>query len=282
MSLILDIRFQGAPLMVGVPLAFLGGLLSFVSPCVLPLMPGYIGYLAGTSVAEESVPQRRTLLLNGVAFVLGFSAVFTLFGIAIGQFLTNVQAAQGYVRWAGGVVIIFLGFHMLGLIRIPLLNRTVKVHPSATFIGPNRDRLGIVAHPRMTQERGGEVQTPVIERRSVVIMFGRSFLIGMFFAAGWSPCVGPILTGIYGVVGAQPANGGILLFVYSLGLGVPFLCVALLFGKASGMLRRVNRWYGLISMVSGLFLIAIGCLLLTDTFTRLAQHAPPISLPGIT
>jgi cytochrome c-type biogenesis protein len=281
--LILDVRIQGVPLIFGIPLAFVGGLLSFVSPCVLPLVPGYLGYLAGASVAEGSAPRRRTLLLTGVAFVLGFSAVFTLFGIAIGQFLTNVQAAQGYVRWVGGVVIILLGFHMLGLIRIPLLNRTMKVQPGATFMrSSNRDHLGIVAHPRATPEQGSEAGTPVAERRSGVALFGRSFLIGVFFAAGWSPCVGPILTGIYGVVGAQPAHGGILLFAYSLGLGVPFLCVALLFGNASGMLRRVNRWYGVISMVSGLFLIAIGCLLLTDTFTRLAQHAPPISLPGVT
>ncbi|MCA1666527.1 MAG: cytochrome c biogenesis protein CcdA [Thermomicrobia bacterium] len=226
MDLVLAVRVQNTPLIVGIPLAFLGGLLSFVSPCVLPLVPGYIGYLAGTSVAGTDVPRRRTLLLNGLAFVLGFSAVFTLVGIAIGQVLTSVQSAQGYVRWVGGVVVILLGFHMLGLIRIPFLNR-------------------------------------------------------IFFAAGWSPCVGPILTGIYGVVGSQPANGGLLLFIYSLGLGVPFLCVALLFGTASGTLRRVNRYYGVISIVSGLFLIAIGVLLLTDTFTRLAQYAPVMSLPGV-
>lgn len=284
MLLILNVRVQGVPLVFGMPLAFLGGFLSFVSPCVLPLVPGYLGYLAGTSVAEGSAPRRRTLLLTGVAFVLGFSAVFTLFGIAIGQFLTNVQAAQGYVRWVGGVVIILLGFHMLGVIRIPILDRTMKVQPGAALMrsSTHRDRLGIVAQPRATPEQESEARTPVAERRTMMALFGRSFLIGVFFAAGWSPCVGPILTGIYGVVGAQPAHGGILLFVYSLGLGVPFLCVALLFGNASGMLRRVNRWYGVISMVSGLFLIAIGCLLLTDTFTRLAQHAPPISLPGVT
>ena len=87
--------------------------------------------------------------------------------------------------------------------------------------------------------------------------------------------------GIYGVVGAQPANGGILLFVYSLGLGVPFLAVALLFGRAAGALRRMNRYYGVISIVSGVFLIGIGLLLLTDALSRLSQFAPAINLPGI-
>ncbi len=281
MLVVLAVRVQSAPLIVGIPLAFVGGLLSFVSPCVLPLVPGYLGYLAGTSVGEGSAPRRRALLLTGAAFVLGFSTVFTVVGVAIGQFLTNVQAAQGYVRWIGGVVVIVLGFHMLGLIRIPFLNRTMRMQPGASFMGGNRDRLGIVAHPRATPERGSATETPGAERRTAWALFGRSFLIGTFFAAGWSPCVGPILTGIYGVVGSQPANGGTLLFVYSLGLGVPFLCVALLFERASGALRRVNRYYGVISIVSGLFLIAIGCLLLTDTFTRLAQHAPPIGIPGV-
>jgi len=261
---VLAVRIQGTPLIFGIPLAFLGGFLSFVSPCVLPLVPGYIGYLAGTSVAAGSAPPRRTLLLNGLAFVLGFSTIFTIFGVAIGQVLTNVQSAQGYVRWIGGVVIIILGFHTLGVIRIPFLNRTIKMQPGTDFLGGKRGGLGIVAHP------------------PAMGMFGRSFLIGTFFAAGWSPCVGPILTGIYGVVGSQPANGGFLLFAYSLGLGVPFLWVALLFGKASGMLRRVNRYYGVISIVSGLFLIGIGVLLLTDTMARLAQYAPAISIPGVT
>ncbi|MDQ6833749.1 MAG: cytochrome c biogenesis protein CcdA [Chloroflexota bacterium] len=282
MYLVLAVRVQGTPLIFGIPLAFLGGFLSFVSPCVLPLVPGYFGYLAGTSVAAGSAPPRRTLLLNGLAFVLGFSTIFTIFGVAIGQFLTNVQSAQGYVRWIGGVVIIILGFHTLGVIRIPFLHRTMKVQPGAGFLSRKRGGLGIVAHPPAALERVSETQMPVVERRSAIGTFGRSFLIGTFFAAGWSPCVGPILTGIYGVVGSQPANGGLLLFAYSLGLGVPFLGVALLFGKASGMLRRVNRYYGVISIVSGLFLIGIGVLLLTDTMARLAQYAPAISVPGVT
>jgi cytochrome c-type biogenesis protein len=277
---LLNVRIEGAPLVLGLPLALLGGLLSFVSPCVLPLVPGYIGYLAGTAVTERTAAPRRTLLLNGLAFVLGFSAVFTLVGVAVGQLLTSVQSAQGYVRWVGGVVIILLGFHMLGLIRIPLLNRTMKMQAGVVRPSSRRNRLGIVAHP----SPDSAAMNATTAKESTVgapLTLGRSFLVGVCVAAGWSPCVGPILTGIYGVVGAQPANGGILLFAYSLGLGIPFLCVALVFGRATGALRRVNRYYGAILLVSGLFLIAIGVLLLTDMMTRLARYAPAINLPGV-
>jgi cytochrome c-type biogenesis protein len=277
---LLNVRIEGAPLVLGLPLALLGGLLSFVSPCVLPLVPGYIGYLAGTAVTERTAAPRRTLLLNGLAFVLGFSAVFTLVGVAVGQLLTSVQSAQGYVRWVGGVVVILLGFHMLGIIRIPLLNRTMKMQTGVVRPSSRRNRLGIVAHPSPE----GTARSDTVPAQSTIgapLTLGRSFLVGVFFAAGWSPCVGPILTGIYGVVGAQPANGGILLFAYSLGLGIPFLAVALVFGRATGALRRVNRYYGAISLVSGLFLIAIGVLLLTDMMTRLARYAPAINLPGV-
>jgi cytochrome c-type biogenesis protein len=278
--LVLNVQIEGTPLIFGLPLALLGGLLSFVSPCVLPLVPGYIGYLAGTAVTERTAAPRRTLLLNGLAFVLGFSAVFTLVGVAVGQLLTSVQSAQGYVRWIGGVVVILLGFHMLGIIRIPLLNRTMKVRHGVAPPPRRSDRLGIVAHPP-PDSAGLSAPTGGQSAVGAPLTLGRSFLIGVFFAAGWSPCVGPILTGIYGVVGAQPANGGILLFAYSLGLGIPFLAVALLFGRATAALRRVNRYYGAISLVSGLFLITIGVLLLTDMMTRLAGYAPAINLPGV-
>lgn len=277
MTMELTIRIAGTPLVIGLALAVLGGLLSFASPCVLPLVPGYIGYLAGTAVTDRTSPRRRALLLNGFAFVLGFSAVFTLFGVAVGQFLTNVQSAQGYVRWVGGVVIILLGFQMLGLVHIPFLDRSINMRPPAGLLGARRDRLGIVSHPppgvRATDRAARQVVAP--------LMLIRSFLIGVFFAAGWSPCVGPILAGIYGIAGAQPANGGFLLFAYSLGLGIPFLLVALLFGRASDGLRRINRYYGAISIASGLFLIVIGVLLLTDTMSRLARYAPIINIPGI-
>ncbi len=272
------VQVEGTPLVAGAALAFLGGLLSFVSPCVLPLVPGYIGHLAGTSVAPGQAPTRRALLAHGLAFVLGFSAVFTVAGIGVGLFLTNVQAAQGYVRWVGGVLIIIMGLHTTGLVKIPFLNRTVKMNPASVPHFTKRRGVGIVANPPPTMREAATGATGAL----APLDLARSALVGVFFAAGWSPCVGPILTGIYGVVGSQPANGGLLLFCYSLGLGVPFLLVALAFSRASGALRRLNRYYGAISLVSGCFLILIGILLLTNTLARLSVIAPSITIPGIT
>lgn len=250
--MLLGLRIQETPLVVGMALAFLGGLLSFASPCCLPLIPGYLGHLASTTVAPGAAPSRRAVLGHGLSFVLGFATVFTVAGIAIGQLLTSVQSAQGYVRWIGGIVVILMGLHTTGLLPIPALYRTINVFP------------------KLPPGTGGAWRAP-----------GRSFLVGVFFAAGWSPCVGPILTGIYGVVGTQPTNGGILFFVYSLGLGVPFLAMAFCFGRIRGGLRHLNRYYNAVSLVSGLFLIGIGFLLLTDTFAWLARYAPVISLPGV-
>ena len=271
---------EGAPLVVGAVLAFAGGVLSFVSPCVLPLVPGYIGHLAGATVAPGETPSRRALLMNGLAFVIGFAAVFTVVGIGIGLFLTNVQAAQGWVRWIGGVLVILMGLHTTGLVRIPFLNRTAKVH----YKGTRNEHRGTSA-TRLVAAGVGTVSPSMLDARSSFLpalpVLGRSFLVGVFFAAGWSPCVGPLLTGIFGVVAAQPASGGVLLFVYSLGLGVPFLLIALLFGRASGLLRRANRYYGAISLVSGAFLILVGVLLLTDTLARLSVYAPAIQIPGV-
>jgi cytochrome c-type biogenesis protein len=278
---VLAIRVQDASLVVGAVIAFVGGLLSFVSPCVLPLVPGYLGYLAGTAVGPEAARSRRALLLHGLAFVLGFAAVFTVLGIAVGQFLTRVQAAQGYVRWIGGIVVILHGVHTKGLIRQPFLDRTVRMQPDTLF-RPRRDshRLGIIANPEPVRQ-SAEPEAIRDAETGTWFAYGRSFLVGVFFAAGWSPCIGPILTGIYGVVGVQPAHGGVLLCCYSLGLGAPFLLAALLFGRAGNRLRRLNRYYGIISLISGLFLIAIGILLLTNALARLAIYAPALNLPGI-
>jgi cytochrome c-type biogenesis protein len=281
--MILSIRIQETPLILGMALAFIGGLLSFGSPCCLPLIPGYLGHLAGTTVTPGAAPTRRAVLGHGLSFVLGFATVFTVVGIAVGRLLTSVQAAQGYVRWVGGAVIILMGLHTTGLVEIPLLHRTITMHPRLPALTRDGRETGIVANASgVPIIADGRVLTLAARRSADAwVSLGRSFLFGVFFAAGWSPCVGPILTGIYGVVGAQPANGGLLFFAYSLGLGAPFLVVAFLFGRIRSGLWHLNRYYNAVSLVGGLFLIAIGILLFTDTFSRLARYAPAINLPGI-
>jgi cytochrome c-type biogenesis protein len=239
---------ESAPLVFGVVIAALGGLLSFLSPCVLPLVPGYLGYLSGTVVGADAAPQRRDLLLHALAFVLGFAVLFTIAGIALGQFIMRLQDGLEYARWIGGVAVIVLGLHTLGLFRIGVLDR------QARFSGEDR-----------------------LPRRRLA----SSFMLGVFFGAGWSPCVGTILTGIFAVAATQGERAGVLFFAYALGLGVPFILTALAFGSMSTFLRNINRHFRLVSLVSGAFLIAIGVMLLTDTFTRLAAFGPPIEPPFV-
>lgn len=237
---------ESAPLALALLLAATGGLLSFLSPCVLPLVPGYLGYLSGSVVSGGAPPSRRHLLTHAGAFVLGFSLLFTVAGIAFGQFISSVQDGLVYVRWFGGIAVIVLGIHTLGLIRVPLLMRQAKVSAE--------DRL-----PR------GRIVS--------------SFMLGVFFGAGWSPCVGVILSGIFAIAATQGARAGVLFFTYAVGLGVPFILTAVAFGAAGPFLRRINRHFRAINVVSGAFLILVGVLLLTDTFTRLAAIAPPIEPP---
>jgi cytochrome c-type biogenesis protein len=239
---------DSAPLALALLLAGVGGLLSFLSPCVLPLVPGYLGYLSGSVVSTEQTPRRAHLLMHAGAFVLGFALLFTVAGIALGAFVSNLQAGLEYVRWVGGVAVIVLGIHTLGIIRIPFLMRQARMNAE--------DRL-----PR------GRVTS--------------SFMLGIFFGAGWSPCVGTILSGIFAIAATQGARAGLLFFTYAVGLGIPFLLTALAFGSAAPLIRRMNQHYRAVSLISGAFLILVGVLLLTDTFTRLAALAPPIEPPFV-
>jgi cytochrome c-type biogenesis protein len=239
-------------------LAFLGGLLSFISPCVLPLIPGYLSYISGLSldemrgtpaagsaaaVAVVAPPHvRRRILLSSLAFILGFTIVFVALGAsasAIGHF---VLARKAILEKIAGAVIIVFGLHTMGVLRIEWLYQEKRVQTQRQPTSP----LGAI-------------------------------LVGMAFALGWTPCIGPILTGILAIAGTRSTVGeGVrLLVAYSLGLGVPFFAAALAINRFFGALARIRRHYHKIELVSGALLIVVGLLIFTGRFTIIAQWLSP-------
>lgn len=229
--------------------ALIAGIVSFLSPCVLPLVPGYLSYISGVSQAEFATAgghatANRTVLLRGVTlnalfFVLGFTTIFVALGASatsIGQFL--FQSSVIFTRIAGAVIIIF-GLHITGILRIPLLYREKRYQ---------------------TRERP----------RSLAGAYG----IGMAFAFGWTPCIGPILGGVLAMAATQGTvtQGVGLLTVYSLGLGVPFILAALGFNYLISFITRFKRFFHGVEIAAGVLLIAIGVLVLSGRMTWLSQQ----------
>jgi len=230
--------------------AFAGGILSFISPCVLPLVPGYLSFVSGLSLeqmrgtgeAAAVGSRRRRIFTSSLAFVLGFSLVFIALGAsasAIGQLVSGQLRLLGKIA---GLVIIVFGLHTMGLLKISWLYRDTRVQSQNKPAGP----IG-------------------------------AMLVGIAFAFGWTPCIGPILAGILAIAGAQETVGqGVrLLAVYSLGLGVPFLITALAVDRFFSAFARIRRYYRAVEIVSGALLVAIGVLIFTNRFTLIAQWLTP-------
>jgi cytochrome c-type biogenesis protein len=223
--------------------AFVAGVFSITSPCVLPLVPIYLAHIAGVSVGESSATSRSALISNALAYVAGFSVVFIALGAALGAAgawaggLDLFNSNRFLLARLGGVLIVLLGLHQIGIISLPFLNRERRIDPGQT--------------------RPGELTS--------------SFLVGVTFGAGWSPCVGPIL----GVILTMAAGQGsieravFLLTVYSLGLGIPFLAVAMAFGSAPKLLRKINGRLHLITTVSGAVMLAVGAIMILGIYSRL-------------
>jgi cytochrome c-type biogenesis protein len=223
---------------VTVVLAFGAGVLTFLSPCVLPLVPVYLSYLTGSTIGAEEAPKRSVVFIHALLFGLGFSLVFVLlFGLSVGYLGRFLVGFTPILVKVGGLLLIVFGLHTAGLIRIPFL------------MVERRMELSLDSSPT----------------------YLRSLLVGMTFAAGWTPCVGPLLGAILTLAldARSVWQAVFFLFVYSMGLGIPFLLVALLLTTATGWLRRLNRHLNIVSIVSGVFLIIVGLLLLTGTFQSL-------------
>jgi cytochrome c-type biogenesis protein len=227
--------------------AFAAGFLSFVSPCVLPLIPGYISFVSGVSVEEmrgDAPPatSRLQVFLTSLAFVLGFSLVFIALGAsatAIGKFMF---AKLPLLSKIAGVILIIFGLHTMGVFRLAFLETEKRVHSQRKPAGP----LG-------------------------------AMLVGVAFAFGWTPCIGPILGGILAIAGSKNTVGeGILLLaVYSLGLGIPFLLTSLAINQFFGAAKKIRRYYHGIEIASGALLIAIGVLIITGQLTIIVRYLQP-------
>jgi cytochrome c-type biogenesis protein len=314
---------------VGLWLAFIAGLVSFVSPCVLPLVPAYIGYMggrvthtvslqvgAGGSAAVEAWGTRMRIntFLHGVAFVFGFGLVFVVFGLLTTAFLSqvggqNVALVRDIIGRAGGVLIIFFGLHFMGAVRWALgriersgwmdhvalsivLLAAFAVLALWALIDPLIAVPVIVVFGLWMGLSGAFTRPPVFWASTVGGLnrmlyadtrkqmqgtrftgFSGSVIMGIIFAAGWTPCIGPIYGSILtlAATGGGVAQAGSLMIAYSLGLGVPFLLTALLLDSSQGLLRRLQRHLHTIELVSGGFLVFIGVLVASGQLQTLSQ-----------
>ncbi|MCP4417666.1 MAG: cytochrome c biogenesis protein CcdA [Chloroflexi bacterium] len=225
-------------------LAFLAGLASFLSPCVFALVPAYVGYLSGRSLAlatggEQEVSSRWITFTHGLAFVVGFSVVFVILGVAASALGGILFELQEWLTKIGGVIIIVFGLHMTGIINIPFLEYDLR------------------PQQRMDHNRG----------------YFSSAMMGVFFSAGWSPCVGPVLGAILTLAlnGGSISQGASLLTAYSIGLGIPFLFASLGIDWVTNILRKHGRVMEIASKGMGVLLIIVGVMLMTGTFELLAR-----------
>lgn len=224
--------------------AFIAGLLSFLSPCVLPLIPSYITYITGISFADLQAEHpsyiiRQKSILHSLCFISGFTAVFVLLGASatfIGSFLSENAVI---IRKVGGVLLVLLGLHVTGIFHVKFLLGEKRVsikHKPAGYAG--------------------------------------SFLVGIAFAAGWTPCIGPILAAILAVAATEERvyQGVLLLLLYSLGLGVPFFLSALAMHRFMEVFNRFKKYIHIFEIITGVFLIVIGVLIYSNWLSRLSGY----------
>lgn len=225
---------------ISIGLAFLAGLASFLAPCVLPMIPAYLGYLSGYAVTKpdaQTAGQRFFVAAHAVAFVLGFTLVFVLLGTLAGS--VGALLRSSWLRFVGGLIVIIFGLNLIGLLHLPFLYQEARLQ------WRGRPGWGLLS----------------------------SLLVGMAFAAGWTPCIGPALTAILILSADQNTVGqaALLLGGYAMGLGVPFILAGLLFDRLGSFLQRMTRYLPVIEKAAGVILLLVGVLLLTDGFSLIGR-----------
>jgi cytochrome c-type biogenesis protein len=227
-------------IMLDIPIivAFIAGLVSFLSPCVLPIIPGFLAYLAGESSSSRVKPSRAAIFLNSLFFVIGFGVVFALLGVLLNTVLAHAAyAAQEWLSWIGGALIIFFGLYLMGFFKLAFLEADHKM------------RVGVSFRSR----------------------YLTSFAFGFAFAVGWTPCVGPVLGGILGLAASAPGEAFYLLLAYAIGLGVPFLVVGLLAAQASNFIAQYAEKLEYVTKAFGAILVLLGILVFTQNLSLVAN-----------
>ena len=217
--------------------AFVGGLISFLSPCVLPLVPAFLAYLSGTTLGNVQ-GARLKIFLNAVAYVLGFSVVFALLGVLLNTVLEGVSySVQTWLARFGGIIIIAFGLYQIGLLKLPFLEQEHKLHPHRKFS----------------------------------VSYLTSFVFGAAFAVGWTPCVGAVLGSVLALAATKPGISFFLLLSYSLGLGIPFLLVGAFSTQALALIRKLGPYLKYFNIIVGILLIILGILVFTQTLSIVAN-----------
>lgn len=234
---------------IGYITAFLGGLLSFLSPCVLPLIPSYVSFITGVSFDDfkdgDRARIRKLTLINSLSFVVGFSTVFVLLGVSSSYIGRLFAVYYDHIRIIGGIIIILMGLYVMGIFKLNFLAGDKRIH-------------------LQSKPRG---------------YFG-SFIVGLTFGAGWTPCIGPILGSILLIASTtgSAVQGFKLLLAYSMGLAIPFMATALAINTFLSHLTATQKYMRLIMAVSGMLLIAFGVILLTDNVPMLLSAAPDLGV----
>jgi cytochrome c-type biogenesis protein len=251
----------------GFALAFAAGLLSFLSPCVLPLVPAYLAHLTGTTGHIEGAAHRRKTVTHALSFVLGFTAVFTFIGASVGLFGFFVRDHLRTFEQVAGLFLIVMGLNLIGVIRVPWLYRTYALQGSA-----GGSAAWVPAQAAATSLGG--VVNPVERGALTGTEYVKSFGVGAAFSVGWTPCVGPVLGAILTLAATSSgvAQGAYLLFVYSLGLGVPFVITAIAFVPVTAFLRRIRGALPLFEALTGAIVIFVGILIFTDSLTLFNRY----------
>jgi cytochrome c-type biogenesis protein len=248
----------------GIAFAFAAGVISFLSPCVLPLVPAYVAHLTGVASDPDAVAGRRETMSHALAFVLGFGVVFTVIGASVGLVGNLIADQMPTLEKIAGVFLIVLGLNLMGVIKVPWLYRTYTIGSGTSGGG------GTLAYAAAGAGGG----TAIFTMQSTALSYARSFGFGSSFAIAWTPCIGPVLGAILTLAAASSTvyQGAYLLLAYSAGLAVPFLIAGFAIGSVTAALKRFGPFLPVLELIAGAIVVLIGVLVFLNEFTSLNQY----------